>query len=96
MSQSRRMSLVEAVTNTVGGFIVALGCQVLIFPWWGVHIALASSAGIAVCMMVQSLVRQYLFRRFFDWLDRWMDRRHQQRMSDLIEGEIERCMLHRM
>jgi hypothetical protein len=75
MAQSRRMSAVEAATNTFGGFVVALGCQVTIFPWFGVHIALASSAGIALIMMVQSLVRQYLFRRFFAWLERREERR---------------------
>lgn len=69
MAQSRRMSAVEAAVNTFGGFAVALGFQVTIFPWFGIHIALASSAGIAVIMMVQSLVRQYLFRRFFAWLE---------------------------
>jgi hypothetical protein len=69
------MSAVEAATNTFGGFVVALGCQVTIFPWFGVHIALASSAGIALVMMVQSIVRQYLFRRFFAWLERREERR---------------------
>jgi hypothetical protein len=69
------MSAVEAATNTFGGFVVALGCQVTIFPWFGVHIALASSAGIALIMMVQSIVRQYLFRRFFAWLERREERR---------------------
>ena len=69
MAQSRKMSAVEAATNTFGGFVVALGCQITIFPWFGIHIALASSAGIAILMMVQSLVRQYLFRRFFAWLE---------------------------
>jgi hypothetical protein len=68
--QSRRMSLVESLTNTFGGFTVALAVQVAIFPWWGVRISLASSAGIAICMMVQSLARQYLFRRFFVYLER--------------------------
>lgn len=70
MAQSRRMSAVEAATNTFGGFVVALGCQMTFFPWFGVHITLTSSAGIAVLMMGQSLVRQYLFRRFFAWLER--------------------------
>lgn len=49
---------------------MALGAQVVIFPLFGIHISLVSSVEIAVCMMVQSLIRQYTFRRFFVWLDR--------------------------
>jgi len=47
MSQSKKMSLVESLTNTVGGFLIALGCQETIFPWFGISISLGSSVGIA-------------------------------------------------
>jgi hypothetical protein len=63
------MSLVESGVNTFGGFGVALWAQVHIFPWYGIHIALIDSAGIACIMLVISLVRQYIFRRFFAWLE---------------------------
>ena len=85
MAQSRKMSVVEAATNTFGGFAVALGAQVTIFPWFGIHIALASSAGIAIIMMVQSLVRQYLFRRFFAWLEERELRRNMKTWELIVE-----------
>jgi hypothetical protein len=87
------MSAVEAATNTFGGFVVALGCQVTIFPWFGVHIALASSAGIALIMMVQSLVRQYIFRRFFAWLERRDERRRNAPTPESLMEMIERAEL---
>jgi hypothetical protein len=67
--QSQRMSVIEAVANTFGGFVVALWAQVTIFPWFGIHISMYDSVGIAIIMMVISLVRQYAFRRFFNWID---------------------------
>jgi hypothetical protein len=47
-------------------------------------------------MMAQSFVRQYLFRRFFEWVDRKLERRDQQRWSDELENEIEQQMMGRM
>jgi hypothetical protein len=64
------MSLVESAVNTFGGFAVALYAQVTIFPWFGIHITTAESAGIAVIMLAISLVRQYTFRRCFAWLEK--------------------------
>ena len=47
-----------------------LGRRYWIFPLVGVHIGLSSNVEIACLMMLQSLVRQFAFRRFFVWLDR--------------------------
>lgn len=66
--QSHRMSVIESCVNTFGGFGIALACQIAIFPWFGIIIPISSSIGIAVLMMIQSMVRQYSFRRFFNWL----------------------------
>lgn len=66
--QSRRMSVLETCTNTFLGYGIALWAQVTIFPWFDVNVSLTASAGIACIMLVISLVRQYAFRRFFNWL----------------------------
>ena len=43
MKQSRLMSLVEAVTNVIVGYGVAVVTQVLIFPIFGLHATLAQN-----------------------------------------------------
>jgi len=43
MRQSRAMSLVEAATNVVVGYGVAVVTQILIFPIFGLHTTLAQN-----------------------------------------------------
>jgi hypothetical protein len=37
MSQSRHMSLIEAVTNVVVGYVLAVATQIVVFPWFGLQ-----------------------------------------------------------
>ena len=46
MRQSRLMSLVEAVTNVVVGYALAVSTQVLVFPLFGLEATLRQSLGI--------------------------------------------------
>lgn len=40
MKQSRLMSLFEAITNVIVGYILAIATQILVFPWFGLEVAL--------------------------------------------------------
>jgi hypothetical protein len=40
MKQSRTMSLVEAATNVVVGYVLAIITQVLVFPWFSIKATL--------------------------------------------------------
>lgn len=66
--QSRLQSFFESFANVVLGYGVALGTQLLIFPWFGVEIPLASNLVIGVVFTAVSLARSYVLRRFFNWL----------------------------
>ena len=44
--QSRRMSLVEAVTNVVVGFAIALLTQIIVFPLFDIEVALEENLAI--------------------------------------------------
>ena len=68
MSQSRTMSGVEAVTNTVVGFAVALATQYAVFPLVGVEVSHGTHWLIAAPFVATSILRSYLMRRFFNWL----------------------------
>lgn len=65
MTQGRVMSGVEAVTNVVVGWVVALGTQALVFPVMGLSVTVAQHLGIGAAFTAVSLVRTYLVRRVF-------------------------------
>jgi len=57
MSQSRRMSLVEAITNVVVGYALAFATQLLVFPWFCLHPSLGENLAIGALFTGISLVR---------------------------------------
>ena len=66
MHQSRLMSLVEAMTNVVIGYALAVWVQILVFPLFGLQATLRQSLGIGAVFTLVSLVRGYLLRRAFE------------------------------
>ena len=66
MSQSRRMSMIEAVTNVLVGYGVAVLAQLAIFPLFGIAVSLADNLAIGAAFTVVSLVRSYAVRRMFN------------------------------
>lgn len=66
MTQSRRMSLIEAATNVIVGYALAVGMQIVVFPVFGIHIALGDQLAIGLAFTGVSLVRGYLLRRLFE------------------------------
>lgn len=68
MTQSRTMSLVEAIANVVVGYGVAVLAQVVVFPLFGLHASISQNLAIGAVFTVISLVRGYLLRRLFEAL----------------------------
>ena len=66
MTQSRRMSLIEAATNVIVGYALAVGLQIGVFPVFGIHIALGDKLAIGLAFTGVSLVRGYVLRRLFE------------------------------
>ena len=66
MTQSRAMSLIEAGTNVLVGYAMAVLAQVLIFPTFGLHATLAQNLGIGLIFTGLSLVRSFALRRLFE------------------------------
>jgi membrane protein implicated in regulation of membrane protease activity len=75
MAQSRTMSVVETVTQNVIGFVIAMAVQALVLPYWGFHPTLAENFWITFIFMAISVIRSYIFRRFFAYLEARQDRR---------------------
>lgn len=66
MSQSRAMSLIEAVTNVVVGYVLAVTTQIMVFPWFGLHPSLGQNLALGGVFVGISLLRSYALRRLFD------------------------------
>jgi hypothetical protein len=68
MTQSRTMSLVEAATNVVVGYALAVATQIVVFPRFGIETGLSEQLTIGLAFVGGSLARGYLLRRVFE---RW-------------------------
>ena len=68
MTQSRRLSLVEAITNVAVGYVLAVITQILVFPWFGIHPSLGENLAIGSIFTGISLLRSYALRRLFERL----------------------------
>ncbi|MHA1127337.1 MAG: DUF7220 family protein [Alphaproteobacteria bacterium] len=68
MSQSRAMSLLEAIANVVIGYIVAVGTQMLVFPMFGLHTSLPQNLTLGAAFTVVSILRSFALRRLFETL----------------------------
>ncbi|MDT8858311.1 hypothetical protein RNZ50_25455 [Paracoccaceae bacterium Fryx2] len=73
MTQSRRMSLIEAITNVAVGYGLAVATQIVVFPWFGLHPSLGENLTIGAIFVGISLLRSYTLRRLFE---RWCSRPH--------------------
>lgn len=66
MKQSRTMSLVEAVANVIFGYGVAVGTQLVVFPWFGLPSHLSDALAIGAVFTLVSILRTFLLRRIFE------------------------------
>lgn len=66
MSQSRTHSALESVANVAVGYAVAVTAQIVVFPWFGIHIPVSDNLSIGALFTVVSLCRSYLLRRLFN------------------------------
>jgi hypothetical protein len=66
--QSHRASVIEAISSTLIGYLVALAGQLIVFPLFDIHVSLASNLAIGAVFMGISTARSYLIRRLFEWL----------------------------
>ena len=63
--QTRRHSAIESITNVVFGYLVALLSQIIIFPFFGIHIPIGDNILIGCWFTIISIARSYVLRRIF-------------------------------
>lgn len=60
------MSFVEAIANVVIGYGAAVVTQMLVFPWFGMHITLTQNLRLAIAFTFISFARSFVLRRLFE------------------------------
>lgn len=76
--QSKFMSALESLANTLLGFLIAVLAGQLVFPLYGFHPTIAENASLSIVFMVVGIVRSYALRRLFNALHL----KHNQKDSD--------------
>ena len=66
MMQSKRWSLIEAATNTIVGYALAVATQCAVFPLFGVHVSVAENLALGLVFTAASFIRGYALRRLFE------------------------------
>jgi hypothetical protein len=66
MSQTKKQSFIEAISNTAVGFIVSYISTFLIFPLVGVATSAGTNLVIVFYFTVVSILRSYIIRRCFN------------------------------
>ncbi|MFD1913098.1 DUF7220 family protein [Halodurantibacterium flavum] len=66
MTQSRRMSLIGAVTIVAVGYALAVVMQIVVFPWFDLHSSLGENLARGGIFTAISLIRGYALRRLFE------------------------------
>jgi hypothetical protein len=67
--QTKRRSFIEAVTNVLIGYLVAVISNLIVLPLFGYQVSLFDGFAIGVVFTVISLIRSYVIRRLFNKYD---------------------------
>lgn len=65
MKQTRFMSLIEAITNVLVGYGIAVATQLIVFPWFGLPARLSDAVAIGGIYTL-SIARSFALRRVFE------------------------------
>lgn len=64
--QSRKLSIIEAVTNTFIGLLMSFTIQLSLYPMLGIPVSLNQNVIITLVFFISSFLRGYFLRRFFN------------------------------
>ena len=66
--QTKRFSLIEAITNTAAGLLVSFCIQLIIYPAMSIPVRIEQNVIITIVFTAVSIARGYLIRRIFNTL----------------------------
>ena len=63
--QTKTHSILESVCNVIIGYVIAVISQIIIFPFFNIHVSLSNNLLIAIWFTMISICRSYIIRRYF-------------------------------
>ena len=66
IGQTKRHSVYESCFNILIGYGVAILSQIIIYPFYGIHVPIQTNISIGAWFTIISLVRSYILRRLFN------------------------------
>ena len=66
VGQTRWHSFLESLTNVAIGYGIAVVSQIVIFPWFDIHVGFGDNLLIGFWFTIISIVRSYCLRRWFN------------------------------
>jgi hypothetical protein len=66
MSQNKKHSLIESVTQTIIGLGTSIAIQVVLYPILGIPVSFKQNLIITAVFFIVSIIRGYLVRRIFN------------------------------
>jgi hypothetical protein len=66
INQPNSHSAIEAITNTVVGFLLSILAQYLVYPFYNIPFTFEMTLEIAIIFTALSLLRSYFLRRLFN------------------------------
>ena len=64
--QSKKLSIVEAVSNTVIGLLTSFAIQLIIYPILNIEVSINQNIFITFVFFIASILRGYIVRRLFN------------------------------
>jgi len=66
MKQTKKQSLIEAVSNVFIGMIISLIVQIIVYPLLNIEVKFIQNIYLTLIFTAVSIARSYLIRRFFN------------------------------
>jgi len=66
MAQSVKQSWTEIGVNTIVGFALSVGIQMIIYPLMDIPVTIAENISITLIFMVVGITRSFVIRRIFN------------------------------
>ena len=64
--QSKKLSIIEAVSNTIIGLLTSFCIQIVIYPFLNIEVSINQNIFITFVFFIASIIRGYLVRRLFN------------------------------
>ena len=66
MTQTKKQSIIESITQTLIGLIVSFCIQLVIYPLLNIEVTFSQNLIITFVFFIASIIRGYIIRRFFN------------------------------